>query len=85
MKRRGHENTIKIATSDRKINPSGRIFLSQKAVGSTFHANEDEDEVENGDESMIFFKSRIEDVPTSKNGPKSRTTNIDLTEILLLP
>jgi len=28
---------------------------------------------------MIFSNSRIEDVPTSKNVPKSRTMNIDLT------
>ena len=46
MKRKGHENTTEIVTSNRKINPSGRIFLSKKVVGSTLHANEDEDEDE---------------------------------------
>ena len=81
MKRKGDENTTEIATSNREINPSGRIFLSKKVVGSTLHANEDEDEdeEENRDESMDFSKSRIEEVSTSNHGPKSRITNIDLT------
>ena len=81
MKRKVNENTTEIATSNRKINPSGRIFLSEKVVGSTFNENEDddEDEEENRDESLDFSKSRIEEVSTSNHGPKSRTTNIDLT------
>jgi len=80
MKRKGNEGTTEIATSNRKINPSGRIFL-ENVVGSTLHENEDEeeDEEENRDESMDFSKSRIEDFSTSNHGPKSRITNIDLT------
>jgi len=88
-KRKGHENTTEIATSYRMINPSGRIFLSEKVVGSTFYANEDKDkynnEEENRDECMNFSKSRIVDVSTSNNGPKYRTTNIDLTGDLTSP
>jgi len=62
MKRKG--SAIEISTN-RKINPSGRIFLSEKVVGSTDTANEDEDEKEDRDENMDFSKSWIEDVPTS--------------------
>jgi len=81
MKRKGNENTTEIATSNGKINPSGRIFLLEKVVGSTLHAieDEDEDEEENTDESMDFSKSRIEEVSTSYHEPKYRTTNIDMT------
>jgi len=79
MKRKGNENTTEIANSNRKINPSGRIFLSENVVGSTLHANEDEDEEENRDESMDFSKSMIEDISTSNRGPKSRSVNIDST------
>jgi hypothetical protein len=63
MKRKGNESATEIATSNRKINPSG----------STLHQNEDEDEdeEENMDESMDFS--------SSNHGPKFRTTNIDLT------
>jgi len=42
-------------------------------------ANEDEGEEEDRDEIMIFSKSRIEDVPTTKNLPQSCSMNIDLT------
>jgi len=87
MKQKEHESTTKIATSNRKINPSGRILLSEKVVGSMLHENEneDEDEEENRDESMDFSKSRIEDFSTSNNGPKSRNTNIDLTGDFTFP
>jgi len=68
-----------ISTSKRKIDPSGKIFLSEKVVGSMDNVNEDEDEEEDRDESMDISKSRIEDVSTSHNGPKSRTKNIDVT------
>ena len=50
MKRKGNESTTEIATSNRKINSSGRIFLSEKVVGSTLHANEDDDEDEDNSE-----------------------------------
>jgi len=81
MKRKKYEITAEIASTNRKINPSGRIFLLEKVVESTDNANEDEDQEEekDRDESMDFSKSKIENVPTSKNSPKSLTMNIDLT------
>jgi len=71
MKRKKYEITTEITSTNRKINPSGRIFLSEKVVGSTDNANKDEgqDEEENRDESMDFSKSRIENVPNRKNVP----------------
>ena len=82
MKRKKYEITTEIASTNRKINPSGRIFLSEKVVESTDNANEDEDQDEEEDrdeESMDVSKSRIQNVPTSKKVPKSLTMNIDLT------
>ena len=81
IKRKKYEIITEIASTNRKINPSGRIFSSEKVVESTDNANEDEDQDEekDRDESMDFSKSRIENVPTSKNVPKSLIMSIDLT------
>jgi len=56
-------------------------------VGSTDNVNEDEDEgeEENRDESMDFSKAKINDGPISKNVPKSRTMNINLTGYFTTP